>query len=116
MSTKFENAITKERVNSIQAVINSDIQKRYGENNAKAAIAERVKYYSNEYLFNRPVGMAKNYRTSDLQHEMKKYVEKRLDEDNPKGFLFGGEIILGWILSGIISYVIRMILNHLLDK
>lgn len=116
MSKKSSNILSKSNIIAIQPAISSDIVKRYGENNAKAAIAERARYYSNEYLFNRPIGMAPNFRVSDLQKEMSEYVHKKFEEDSPKGFFFGLEFIAMAILSGVISWIIKRILDSLIDS
>lgn len=109
-------AISKENIEAIQPIIKSSIEKRYGEKRARQAAAERANYYAKEFLFNRPIGMNSNFRIADLQVEMSDYIHKRFEEDTPKGFLFGGELILMWILSGIISFIVSKILSSLLDQ
>lgn len=115
MSKNKSIGISRANVEAIQDDLTLDLTKRYGTNNAKAAAADRAKYYANQYLFNRPIGMAQNYRLADLQVEMRDYVEKMMEKDSPKGFIFGGEILIMWILSGIISWIVKRILDKLMD-
>lgn len=116
-SEKIAGMLDKSNVAKIQPALSSAITKRYGESNAKSEAAIRAKYFASEYLFNRPIGMAPNFRMSDLQNEMKEYIQKRFEEDSEaKGFLFGGEILLGWILASVISWVIRLVLDKLLES
>lgn len=116
-SEKIAGMLDKSNVAKIQPALSSAITKRYGESNAKSEAAIRAKYFASEYLFNRPIGMAPNFRMSDLQNEMKEYIQKRFEEDSEaKGFLFGGEIILGYVISAIISFIIKIILEKLMDS
>lgn len=115
MSKNKSIGITRANVEAIQDDLTSDLVKRYGSNNAKAVAADRARYYANQYLFNRPIGMAQNYRLADLQVEMRDYVEKMMEKDSPKGFFFGGELIIGWILAAVVSWVVRRILDKLMD-
>lgn len=110
-----QHLITKEKIYAAQPAITSELQKRYGESPAKMAAAEKARFYANEYLFNRPIGMNSNFRMADLQVQMRDYVHKRFEEDESKGFLFGGELLIGWVLAGLVSWVVRKILDKLFD-
>lgn len=111
------NPITSENIKSTIPAVSSAISKRY-KDSTKKAYADKAHYYANEFLFNRPIGMASDYKIGDLQREMVDYVERKFKEnelsEDAKGF-FGLETIALFLLSAIISYVVRIILNKLFD-
>lgn len=102
-------------VEASKTTMSSKIQDKF-EDEPKRLVAQQALEYSHEYIRGMPIGWNQGYRIKDLNDKISKYVEKRMRDEQPKGFLFGGEILLAWIVSGIISWVIRRFLDSILDR